>query len=109
MWLQEKSCRTEVLDLGVDSIGPGASDRNAGSGAQVQEHKSGTAMGLMLDRWGVHPHGDPVPTPSFYKNRIFKDSWHQAEVGGSPRLKLLPLIFKRPSADAAAQFLTQFL
>ena len=45
-----------------------------------------------------------MPPPSFYKNRIFKDSWHQAEVGGSPRLKLLPLIFKRPLADAAAQF-----
>ena len=30
---------------------------------------------------------------------------HQAEVGGSPRLKLLPLIFKSSSADAAAQFL----
>ena len=45
----------EVCDLGMDSIGPGASDRNAGYGAQVQEHKSGTVMGLMVDRWGVHP------------------------------------------------------
>ena len=51
----------EVRDLGMDSIGPRASDRNAGSGAQVQEHKSGTVMGLMVDRWGVHPHGVPVP------------------------------------------------
>ena len=28
----------EVCDLGMDSIGPGASDRNAVYGAQVQEH-----------------------------------------------------------------------
>ena len=28
--------------------------------------------------------------------------WYQAEVGGSPRLKLLPLIFKKPSVDATA-------
>ena len=41
----------------MDSIGPGASDRNAGSGAWVQEHKSGTVMGLMVHRWGVHPMG----------------------------------------------------
>ena len=32
---------------------------------------------------------------------------HQAEVGGSPRLKLLPLVFKSSSADAAAQFLQE--
>ena len=30
---------------------------------------------------------------------------HQAEVGGSPRLKLLPLKFKSSSVDAAAQLL----
>ena len=41
-----------------------------------------------------------MPPPNFYKDRIFKDSWHQAEVGGSPRLKLLPLI--------AAQFSKRF-
>ena len=35
-----------------------------------------------------------------YKNLIFKDSWHQAEVGDSPRLKLLPFI--------AAQFSERF-
>ena len=45
----------EVCDLGMDSIGPGASDRNAGSGAQVQENKSGTVIGLMVDRWGGPP------------------------------------------------------
>ena len=55
VWLQEKSCRMEVCDLGMDSIGPGASDRNAGSGAQVQENKSGTVIGLMVDRWGGPP------------------------------------------------------
>ena len=66
----------------MDSIGLGASDRNARYGAQVQEHKSGTVMGLVVDRWeggGATPMG------------IFKDSWHQAEVGDSPRLKPLPV------------------
>ena len=42
-----------------------------------------------------------MPPPIFYKNRICKDSCYQAEVGGSPQLKLLPLILKRPSIDAA--------
>ena len=32
-----------------------------------------------------------MPPPNLYKNQTFKDSWHQAEVGGTPRLKLLPL------------------
>ena len=36
-------------------------------------------------------------------HRIFNDSWHEAEVGGSPRLELLPVIFKKPSAETAAQ------
>ena len=40
-----------------------------------------------------------------YKNLSFKESWNQAEVGGLPRLRLWPVIFKRPSADAAAQLL----
>ena len=31
-----------------------------------------------------------MPPSSFYKHRIFRDSWHQAEVGDSPRLRLLP-------------------
>ena len=34
----------------------------------------------------------PMPPPGFYNNRIFKDSCHQAEVGGFPRVKLLPLL-----------------
>ena len=45
-----------------------------------------------------------MPLPNFYKNRILKHPWHHAEVGGSPRLKLWPVIFKRLSADAGAQF-----
>ena len=45
-----------------------------------------------------------MPPPNFYKNRTCKNSCYQAEVGGSPRLTLLPLIFKRPSIDAAAHF-----
>ena len=32
-----------------------------------------------------------------WRHQICKDSWHQAEVGGSPQLKLMPLISKRPS------------
>ena len=50
-----------------------------------------------------------MPPPSFYKNRIFKDSWHQAEVGDSPRLKLLPhrmhVSFRRDSRGFVANFL----
>ena len=46
-----------------------------------------------------------MPLANFYKYRIFKYSCYQAEVGGSPRLTLLPLIFKGASVDAAAQFL----
>ena len=42
-----------------------------------------------------------MPPLDFYKNLICKDSWHQADVRGSPRLMLLSLIFKTPSADAA--------
>ena len=45
-----------------------------------------------------------MPPPNFYKNRICKHPCYQAEVGGSPRLTLLSLIFKGPSVDAAAQF-----
>ena len=50
-----------------------------------------------------------MPPTNFYNNQICKDSWHQAEVGGSPQLKLLPLIFKRPSADVAAHSLLDSL
>ena len=46
-----------------------------------------------------------MPPPNFYRNRICKHLCYQAEVGGSPRLTLLPLIFKGSSFDAAAQFL----
>ena len=47
----------------------------------------------------------PMLAFSFYNNNIFTDSCHQAEVGGSLGLKLLPLICKSSSADAAAWFL----
>ena len=43
----------------------------------------------------------PMLPFSFYNNKIFKDSCHQAELGGSLGLKLLPLICKSSSADAA--------
>jgi len=36
-----------------------------------------------------------MPPPTNYKNRICKESWHQAEVGGAPQLTLLLLIFDR--------------
>ena len=39
-----------------------------------------------------------MPPTNVYNNQICKDSWHQAEVGGSPHLTLLPLIFKKPTA-----------
>ena len=39
---------------------------------------------------------------NFYKNRICKNSCYQAEVGGSPQLKLMPHIFKRPVDDVVS-------
>ena len=36
-----------------------------------------------------------MPPTNFYNNQICKDSWHQAEVGGSHQLKLSRLIFDR--------------
>ena len=46
-----------------------------------------------------------MPPANFYKYRICKHPCYQAEVGGSPRLTLLPLKLKRPSVDAANQLL----
>ena len=41
-----------------------------------------------------------LDTPEIGKNGIVNSVFSYAEVGDSPRLKILPLIFKRPSADA---------
>ena len=46
-----------------------------------------------------------MPPPNLYKDRICKNWCYQAEVEGSPQLKLLPLKLKRPSVDAANQCL----
>ena len=41
-----------------------------------------------------------MPPLNFCKNRLCKNSWYQAEVGGFHQLKLAPLIFKMPSVVA---------
>ena len=43
-----------------------------------------------------------MPPLDFYKNLIFKKSWYEAEVGGFPRLTLLPLRFKMSSTTTTS-------